>query len=75
MFQKYITTVTMEFILAVNLFNFAELGWNAWLKGHERLSTWLSSKLTGAHDGPYLKLKAKERKVNNSEAGSKPESI
>ena len=74
-FSKDITTVTAEFILAVNLFNFAELGWNAWLKGHERFSTWLSSKLTGVQDGPNLKLKGKERKVNNTEAGSKPERV
>lgn len=60
---KYITTVTAELILAVNLFNFAELRWNAWLKGHQGLSTWLSSKLTGAQDGSHLKLKGKKRKV------------
>lgn len=50
------TTVTAEFILAVNLFNFAEFRWNTWSKGHEWLSTWLSSKLIGAQDGPNLKL-------------------
>ena len=59
-FQQSLTTVTAEFILAVNLFNFAEFRWNTWSKGHEWLSTWLSSKLIGAQDGPNLKLKGEK---------------
>lgn len=71
MLVEYLTTVTEEFILAISLFDFAELGWDTRSKGHQGLCAWLSSKLTGAQDSSNFNLKEKERKGNNSKARSR----
>lgn len=57
MLAEYITTVTEEFVLAISLFNFAKLGWDTRLKGHQGLCAWLSPELTRAQDRFNFNLK------------------